>query len=358
MSTRPTHGFRPTVCLILPCKGAERGLEGNIDAALHQEYDDYHVIVVTDSELDPAYGIASAVLSRNPERPSRLCISKGSTLASGKVAALLTALAEDRSRSEVYAFLDSDALISPSWLRDLVDPLSEDWIGATTGFRWYFSSDGGLWSHVEAAWNAAGTNLLFNDRYNFPWGGAMAIRSETLDRIDIRGIWSGAISDDMSLNSALKMHGYKIFFLPQCTAATFTHDNLQGFLRWATRQTTLTRVYNHGLLRYAALAYGFLDFTFVLGIISAGLGVMVASSWFLPSVLLLCPTALGILRSFHRNSTFKRALPHFRQQFKRAAYKEAIASLVVPWIMAFCIIKSSRTHEIEWRGRRYKLPDA
>jgi ceramide glucosyltransferase len=351
------HGFRPTVCLVLPCKGAETGLERNIEAALKQEYDDYRLIVVTDSQLDPAYQIASAVLSRNPERKSRLCTSESSTTASGKVAALLTALAEDRGRSEVYAFLDSDALISPTWLGDLVDPLKEDSIGATTGFRWYFPSEGGLWPHVEAAWNAAGTNLLFSNRYNFPWGGAMAVRAETLERIDIRRVWSDAVSDDMSLNSALKRHGYWICFLPQCTVATFTRDNLQAFLIWATRQTTLTRVYNNGLWRYAALAYGFFDFTFVLGIISAGLGVLVASSWFLPSALLLSPTALGTLRSFHRNTTFKRAMPQFREQFERAAYKEAIASLIVPWIMTYCIMKSSSIHEIEWRGRKYKLPE-
>jgi hypothetical protein len=31
------------------------------------------------------------------------------------------------------------------------------------------------------------------------------------------------------------------------------------------------------------------------------------------------------------------------------------ASFLVPWIMMYCMIKSSLTHEIEWRGRKYSL---
>jgi len=352
-----THRFRPTVCLILPCKGPEPGLERNIEAALRQEYDNYHLTVVTDSEQDPAYGTARAVLSRNPEKHSRLCTSEGSENASGKVGALLTALDDEGGRPEVYAFLDSDSLIPSTWLRELVDPLKEDSIGATTGFRWYFPADGGFWSYVEAEWNAAGTNILFSNRYNFPWGGATAIRAETLDRINIHEIWSEAVSDDMSLNSALKNKGYMIRFLPQCTTATFADNNLQHFLSWAIRQTILTRVYNHSLWRYATVAYSFFDLTSVLGIITAGLCVLFSSSWLLPSVLLLSPTLLGPFRSLHRNSTFKRAMPQFREKFEKAAYKQAIASLIVPWVMTYCIIKSSRSREIEWRGRKYMLPE-
>ena len=112
-----------------------------------------------------------------------------------------------------------------------MDPLSDESIGATTGFRWYLPIDGGFWSHIEAAWNASGTNLLFNDKYNFPWGGAMALRSETLDKVGIREVWAKAVSDDMTLNSALRAHGYQVAFLPQCMVATFnktTRDPYAG----------------------------------------------------------------------------------------------------------------------------------
>jgi cellulose synthase/poly-beta-1,6-N-acetylglucosamine synthase-like glycosyltransferase len=353
--TRPNRSFCPHVCLIMPCKGVEPGLGRNIEAIFEQTYDNYHMITVTDTAQDPAYDVAKSALARHPKAAAHLYTSEASVASSGKVAALLTALAKDRGRAEVYAFIDSDALVPPRWLGDLVDPLKEESIGATTGFRWYFPSRGGFWSYVEAAWNASGTNLLFDHRYNFPWGGAMAIRAETLEKVDIEHVWSNALSDDLTLNSALRKHGYRTAFLPQCTVATFNHTNMQGFLKWATRQTALTKVFNARLWKYAMAAYAFFDFTFLLGVLSAAMGALAAPVWFVPSALLLTPSALGILRSTQRNSIFSRAMPEFKQEFKRTRLAVAIASLIVPWIMTYCIIKSARTHEIEWRGRVYKL---
>lgn len=339
----------------MPCKGIEPGLERNIEATLKQTYDNYHVIIVTDTVQDPAYGIAKAVLARHPKTAAHLYTSKGSVTASGKVAALLTALARDAGRADVYAFIDSDALVPPRWLEDLVDPLKEDAVGASTGFRWYFPLDGGFWSYVEAAWNASGSNLLFDHRYNFPWGGAMAARAETLEKIGIKHVWSNALSDDLSLNSALRKNGYRTTFLPQCTVATFNHTSPKRFIKWAIGQTALTRVYNRPLWNYAMMAYAFFDFTFFLGLLSAVIGVSVAPAWFVPSALLLSPSVLGILRGAQRNSTFSRAIPEFKEEFDRTRFRQAVASLVVPWVMVYCIFRSARTREIEWRGRIYKL---
>lgn len=350
---RPRRRFRPRTCVIIPCKGNEPGLERNIEAILKQTYGNYHTIIVTDSTQDPAYAVAKSVLARHPN--GQLYTSEPSVAASGKVAALITALEKDEGQTGVYAFIDSDALVPSRWLEDLVDPLADELIGATTGFRWYFSSQGGFWSHVEAAWNASGTNLLFDDRYNFPWGGAMAIRAETLQKIGIKQVWGNAISDDMTLNSALRKNGYRILFLPHCTVATFNHTNLEHFLTWATCQTVLTKVFNRGLWNYALAAYAFIDFVFLLGIIGVALGALQTPVWFFPAAMLLTPSVLGMVRSGQRSNAFARAMPELKKEFERTRSAEAIASLFVPWIMTYCIIKSARTDEIEWRGRKYKL---
>jgi len=354
---RTHQGFRPRVCLIMACKGEEPGLEGNLGAVLDQDYANYHTAIVVDSAEDAAYPVAKSVLSRHSDGDSHIYISDPVASASGKVAALLTALERDWGQAQVYAFIDSDALVTPSWLGNLVDPLGDESVGATTGFRWLFPSRGGFWSYAESAWNASGTNLLFNDRYNFPWGGAMAVRAETLDKIGIQRIWPTAISDDLTLNAALRKHDYRIMFLPQCSVATFNQTDRHKFLEWAARQTALTRAYNSGLWNYAAGAYAFFDLVFLLGAISLVFGVAVAPLWLLPSALLLTPSFLGVLRSTQRTSTFSRAMPQFKEEFRRAKFKEAIASLIVPWVMTYCIINSARTSEIEWRGRIYKLTE-
>ncbi len=339
----------------MPCKGNEDGLERNIEAALQQTYDNYRTVIITDSPEDPAYALAKFILARYPKEDCRLYTAEVSSKAGGKVAALLTALAREWGKADVFVFIDSDALVPSRWLADLIQPLKDGSVGAATGFRWYFASQSGFWSYVQAAWNASGTSLLFNDRYNFPWGGAMAIRAETLEKINIRQEWANVVSDDLTLNYALRKHGYGVSFLPQCTVATFSQTNRQDFLKWATRQTTLTKFFNSGLWNYAATAYAFFDFVFLLGLLSLALGVIFGPAWFVSSALLFTPSVLGIMRSVQRNLTFSRAMPEFSNEFRRTRPGEAIASLIVPWVMTYCIIKSTRTDEIEWRGRTYKL---
>jgi ceramide glucosyltransferase len=348
------HEFKPRVCLIMPCKGKEPGLERNIENVLTQEYGNYQTVIVTDSALDPAYVIARSILTRYPGRAA-IYTSDREGKASGKVAALLTAVEKTKREAEVYAFVDSDSLVSPSWLGEVVDPLWDKSIGATTGFRWYIPSTGGFWSHVEAAWNASGTNQMFNPRYNFPWGGAMAIRAETLREIDIQNVWENAISDDMTLNSALRTHGYRIAFLPHCSAATYNKTNLDEFLRWAIRQIVLTRLFNRGLWYYAAAAYGFLNLALILGFAGLVLSAFKGPIWLIPSALLLMPTILGVPRSLQRCRTFEKALPHLKNDIEKTRIVGCIVSLIVPWIMTYCIIKSALTDEIEWRGRKYEL---
>ena len=352
----PKTGYSPQVCVIMPCKGDDTGLSRNMESVMKQNYPNYRVIMVFDGINDPAYTIATS-LTKGSRTSVQLCISRErrDTGASGKVLALLTAFEIDNGTSQAYAFVDSDAyLSSSSWLSELVGPLIDGEIGATTGFRWYIPTDG-FWTYVKAAWNALGTNLMFDDKYNFPWGGAMAVRTETLDKIQIQKIWSGAISDDLTLNTALRRHGYRIQFLPQCTVATFMEKTtLSNLLRWTTNQIVLTKTYNRKLWDYALVVYAFFDLTFMAGLFAFVMGLIRGPVWFASAALLLFPLPIGIIRSFRRYVTFQYAMPILREH-SLSRLKWSLASLIVPWVMTFGILKSTVTSEIEWRGAKYKL---
>lgn len=341
--------------MVMPCKGLENGLEENIKAILSQEYPNYEVVLVTDNENDPAYSLARSVIAKNPSANATLFTAEQSPTCSGKVAALLTALKKTQGQADVYAFIDSDSLAAPTWLSELVDPLIDQSIGATTGFRWYFPAGGGFWSYVESAWNAAGTSILFDQRFHFPWGGATAVRAETLEKIKIRDAWLNAVSDDIALTLALRRNGYRTLFLPQCVVATHNQTTRARFLEWAVRQTALTKVLNKGLWRYALVAYGFVDLVLALGLTSLALGFFLEPGWLIPAALLLSPSILGILNSVQRYSAFEQALPHFSREFRKTRILGAFASLLVPWAMTYCLAKSASLREIEWRGRKYPI---
>ena len=135
----------------MPCKGTEPGLDTNIEAMLRQRYVNYFSVVVADTYQDSAYATASQILARNSSSNAQIPVAEPRLRASGKVAALLTALSKTKDQADVYAFVDSDARIPPNWLAELVDPLIDESVGATTGFRWCFPLQGGVWSHLEAA---------------------------------------------------------------------------------------------------------------------------------------------------------------------------------------------------------------
>jgi hypothetical protein len=137
--------------------------------------------------------------------------------------------------------------------------------------------------------------------------------------------------------------------------ASYCEATEARFLEWAIRQSALTRVYNESLWKYGLFAYSFLDLVFLLGIISAISAVCLGVQWMIISALLLAPSLLGTLRSHQRCSTFKRALPHLSDEFDRTCLSGALVSFIMPWIMIYCILKSARTNEIDWRGRKYKL---
>ena len=327
----------------------------NVEAILNQAYTNFRVIIVTDSTDDPAYSIVSTVLKRHSTKNTRLCTADVHPSASGKVAALLTALNKDNGASEAYAFVDSDSLTTRHWLRDLLDPLQNPLIGATTGFRWYFPERSGFWAQVESAWNASGTNVMFSEKYNFPWGGAMAMLREKMDEIHLEALWETAISDDLSLNRALRDHNLRVDFVPKCTVVTYSQSTGRSFLGWASRQTTLTRAFNRGLWEYGLVAYGFFTVLSILGAASLIAGLTISREWLLPGALLLAPSIVGVIRSSQRVTTFERALPEFALDFERNRLAHSIASLIVPWVMTYCITRSVRTQIVEWRGRKYKL---
>ena len=214
------NAFVPRTLVLVPCRGAEPGLEENLDAILSQEYPSYRVVFCVDGPDDPAMAVIEWVWARY-HTPVEIAISERAAGLGGKANALLGGLRKRTPEDEAVAFLDSDIRPHGGFLRALVQPLADTTIGGTTGYRWYVPVAGGLWSAVRSAWNAAGLNIFFSERYNFLWGGAWAIRRETLDRLDPPALWRGTLSEDLAATAAVKSMGLRVRFVPQAVAPTF-----------------------------------------------------------------------------------------------------------------------------------------
>ena len=69
-----SNRYQPKAVLIVPCKGLEHDFEDNMRALFAQEYRDYEIIFVTETENDPAYGVLSRLIKTYSRRPAWLVV--------------------------------------------------------------------------------------------------------------------------------------------------------------------------------------------------------------------------------------------------------------------------------------------
>ncbi len=208
--SKPLADFTPRVSVFAPCRGLDDGLKQNLAALFQQDYPKYEIVFVTDRADDPSLGLIRELIEAGDEssKISTKIIIAGPASDSGqKVHNLCVAVSQGNARSEVFVFVDTDARPQPHWLRSLVAPLSDEKVGAASGYRWFVPVAGGLASHLRAVWNASIASALGASReQNFCWGGSTAIRRSTFEelRYDISGLLGLAGAEQFPMTSLLR----------------------------------------------------------------------------------------------------------------------------------------------------------
>ncbi len=255
---RPLDGPTPFASVLLPCKGLDPELPATLAAVQVLDYPHYEIICAVESDTDPAYDLiqrtiehsraaqtsdAANAFTPRPPHPSLRCVIAGcSTAMVQKIANHLAAIEAADPRSEAFAFLDSDSVPHRQWLRAMTAPLADPEIGAVTGFRWYVP-DGTLLGLVRCVWNALAINLLvIARRTNFVWGGSVAMRRETFEKLRIAERWRNVLSEDFEITRAVREAGQRLYFTPRVLIPNHDHSGWGRFWRFARRQLIITRV--------------------------------------------------------------------------------------------------------------------
>ena len=161
-----------------------------------------------------------------------------------KVHNLRVAVNEIDPQSEVLVFVDTDARPAKDWLRQLVAPLADETLGASSGYRWFIPERGGIASRLRGVWNASVASALGGDTTkNFCWGGSTAIRRSTFEQLNVSDRWRGTVSDDFTITRVLKEAKLPIHFTPNCLVASVGDCDFKELLEFTTRQIKITRVY-------------------------------------------------------------------------------------------------------------------
>ena len=240
--------FKPKCTIFIPCKGIPKDLGKNLKGFLNLDYPDYSVVYAVESEKDDAVPIIRSIVADDSRAKmaiaglSKTCVQKNHNL---------LAAVEVGKDADVYVFADADIKPEPQWLGELILPLADSKIAATSGFRWLHAKKGTLGELAHSYVNIF-IYVLFSVACFFGgvglWGGSMAIRREDFEGLGVAEKWSHAGVDDMSLSALVFKAKRKAVVVPNCVIQT---DDLlptvRGTISWFERQVMYLKVYQMNL---------------------------------------------------------------------------------------------------------------
>lgn len=357
-TSRELPDFQPFVSVIAPGRGVEPGLADNLRPLLTQNYPHYEVLFVFDSADDPAIQVVEELIGRENPR-SRIVIAGPATDSGQKVHNLRVATTKIAPESEVLVFVDTDARPGKNWLKQLVAPLADESLGASSGYRWFIPENGGIASRLRGVWNASIASALGGDTAkNFCWGGSTAVRRTTFAELNVNERWRGTVSDDFTITSVLKGARLPIHFTPNCLVPSVSDCDFRELLEFTTRQIKITRVYASHLWLPLLLGSSLFTLAFFGGLILLILQILqILSNISLPllALLLILIFTLGATKSFIRWRAITIPLAEYRPALRRDLLAHILLWPFASLLYLFNAIVAGCSRRIKWRGITYEL---
>lgn len=343
----------PKVAVILSLRGRDPYLEQCLRNLIGQDYPDFQIHLVVDSDVDPAwdsinrirdqFGDVLEVETLRHRRPN--CSLKNSSLIQA-----INGLPMD---VEVVALVDADAIVPSKWLRHLVAPLSNPQVGCTTGIRWFAPTELSFGSRLRCYWNHIAASMIYAS--HIPWGGSMAIRRSLLDS-GLADEWSRMFCEDAHTINYLRRKGLKLAQVPQATIPNREDVSIVSCVRFINRQMLIFRLYNRN--------WNWL----VLAIFSAAAvrlthDVLIVRSLllqdFATAALLICCHPLILLVTRYEASRLDQivcqTVKNQGQEIRKNPLPDLFGYLCVEFIFLASVLTSLFTQHTVWRGIRYRV---
>lgn len=356
-TAEPESDFTPFVSVIAPCRGLDADLESNLTALFRQNFPRYEIVFAVDSEMDEAVSIIKKIIEREANgisKSAKLVVAGQAVDSSQKVHNLRRAILEVSERSEVFAFVDSDARPDKDWLRNLIAPLENKQSGAATGYRWFIAGRGGFAAQLHSVWNASIASALGDEKKsNFCWGGSTAMRRDTFERLDIAEKWRGALSDDYAVTRAMKEANLPVYFVPQALTASIEDYSFRQVVEFTTRQMKITRVYAPHLWIASFVGSFLFSVVFWTGVLL----LFFASGWQFWLTLLFLPVifALGAAKAWIRLNAVKLVLKDYEKQLNQSFWWQITLWTISPVLFFYNDLAALVSRKIIWRGIEYRL---
>jgi len=202
----------PPVTILKPVHGMELGLEATLESFFRQVYPDFEIIFGARDPENEALVVVEKLRAKYPEVRTRVVISGEPSWPNAKVFSLAKMMAS--SDNDHLVISDSDVLVGPDFLRNVIPPLLHPKVGLVTCLYQGIPAPG-LWSQLEALGMSvempAGVMVAdMVEGMRFALGAAMAVRRDAIEAMGGLRETADFYSDDFVLGNRIAEAGYEV----------------------------------------------------------------------------------------------------------------------------------------------------
>lgn len=344
-----TLGEPPRVALIIPAKGVSSQFGEFVEFILAQDYENFHVIFVTESSADPAHVFLTERLKSPTLRPVRLLVAGKAEHSVQKVHNHLAAFRVLEPEDRIIAFADCDFSAGLDWLSLLVEPLQRGQCDLTTAYRWFVPDKLNFPNRIVSIIGLSIEPWMGPSWRMCLWGGSMLMTRDAFDSLDIPGKFENSFNDDVRITRLAREAGKRMRYVRSVAAISPIDFNWRSLFSFARRQ--YIHVSEHRPLWYMGLL------TPMIHLLSFGTCMALMAMGNLWMLVWIClGLTLNILRTRIR-------LAYLRERFPDG--NAATLQSVVRWswwmdpivnLAHFIFVVASLCgRHVTWAGIRYRI---
>jgi ceramide glucosyltransferase len=292
----------PAVTILKPVHGMEPRLRENLASFFTQDYPDYEILLGAREAGNAALQAAEEVRQRYPQVKCRIVISGPPTWPNAKVFSLDRMIAA--SSNDYFVISDSDVVVAPDFLRNVIPPLLDHRVGLVTcPYRGIPAAD--FWSSLEALGMSvempSGVMVAeMMEGMRFAMGAVMAIRRDALAKIGGIAATADFYSDDFVLGNEVWAAGYKVVLSHHVVGHVLVPRSFQQTfgdqLRWM-KSTRYSRPKGHvGSVLTFAMPFGVLGLASAAALGHLRLGIALLVWAFFNRVIQCIAVGWGVIR--------------------------------------------------------------
>lgn len=234
--------FQPPVTVLKPVCGLDENTDENLASFCKQDYPNYQIIFGTQDPNDPCIAIVQQLIQDFPDQDIQLVIDSSAIGINPKVNNLHNIAL--KAKYDILVLADSDIWVDASYLKHVVQPLSDPTVGVVTCM--YRSRSQTLISAFEAL--SISTEFfpgVFVARklegMAFAFGATIALKQGVLAKIGGFEAITNYICDDFQLGYLPAEAGYKVVLSEYVVAHLLSTATIPELLKHQTRWFRNTR---------------------------------------------------------------------------------------------------------------------